>query len=281
MKIQVIKDETQPKSTVPLKKKKKKSKRHPILKFIITTVIILVLFVVLAISPLFKISEIDVSGNKHNTSTDIIAASGITTGSNAFKTMGFNLKNIFTLSYGASEKRITDSYPYVKQASVRLVIPGKISIKIIERVPAFMVPYTGTTLIIDEDGFVTEAVDDISKVKLPVINGLSFDNYKPGQKLKLKNEEAFQECNELIKAIKDSDNLSSFKLYSILKSIDAADAGNIKFLLDSRIKVNFGDLQDLSYRITFLKEIYQKQIKKNEKGILDFTEKNPRFTPDK
>ncbi len=280
MKIQVIKDETQPKSTVP-KKKKKKTKRHPVLKFIITTVIILVLLVVLAISPLFKISEITVSGNKHNTSTDIIATSGITTGSNAFKTMGINLKNIFTLSYGDSEKRITDSYPYVKKASVRLIIPGKVSIKITERIPAYLVPYAGTTLIIDEEGFVTEMIDDTRKLKLPVLGGLSFDSYKPGQKLKLKNEEAFQECNNLIKAIKDSDSSGTVKLYSIINSIDATDTGNLKFLLDSRIKVNFGDLQDLSYRITFLKEIYQKQIKKNEKGILDFTEKNPRFTPDK
>jgi cell division protein FtsQ len=52
--------------------------------------------------------------------------------------------------------------------------------------------------------------------------------------------------------------------------------------LDSRILVNLGDLQDLDYRMAFLKEILLEKLNKNDKGTLNFTTgESPEFIPDK
>ena len=50
--------------------------------------------------------------------------------------------------------------------------------------------------------------------------------------------------------------------------------------VDSRLVANYGDLYDISYRIKMSKQIIQKNIDKNEKGILDFTKGDyPVFIP--
>jgi adenine deaminase len=70
----------------------------------------------------------------------------------------------------------------------------------------------------------------------------------------------------------ESDSSSELKLAGLISSIDVSDSHNITATFDGRITVNFSDLKDLDYRLTFLKSIYLTQFKKTDKGLLEFNE---------
>ncbi|MDP4092172.1 MAG: FtsQ-type POTRA domain-containing protein [Bacillota bacterium] len=259
--------------------KKKIKKKHKWLKSFIVIIFLAVLLVILALSPLFKITRIDVQGSHRYSNSDIIAASGIETGKNAFKTIGNSFKGIFLFRYKDGENKILSSYPYIKSATIRLHLPGIFKIEIVERTPAFIIPYLGTNLLVDREQYVADAINKTENLHLPSLKGLEFNGYKPGQKLDIKNQEAFDLSVQLMNALEASDKNDAFKISKIVNYIDASDTGNIKIMLDSRILVNLGKLDDLNYRILFLREVYVKHIKKTDKGSLDFTSSNPEFAP--
>lgn len=265
-----------------VKKKRKNSKRIIIwIKFILVTALLVTTVVLLALSPLFNITKIEVNGSQHYKQDDIIAASGIIIGSNGFKTIGSDIKNIFTFRYGIAEKNILKRYSYVKSVVVRFIVSGKVRVNIVERKPEAVVPYTGINLLIDREAYVLEAFDKKVSKSLPLIKGLKIKQFQVGQAIKIENTEAYTDAIELINRIKVLDEKSEFKMYKLINSIDVSDRGNIKLLLDSRLTVDFGNLSDLDYRIDFCKKIVFEKLLKEDRGFIDMTAENPSFTPQK
>jgi len=264
-------------------KTKKKFKRGRFwLKFILIIGLLSATLFLLAISPLFNIDGIEVKGNNHYSSAAIVEIADISTGSNGFKVIGKDLKSILSLRYGTAEKRILSSCPYIKDAEVRYAIPRKVYINIVERNPIGVIPYLGTSLLIDEEGYVLDTVKEPGKDKLITIKGFEFENYELGKKLVLENEYSLENAVDVMKAMEDSDKNDRFKILGLVEGVDVSDGENIRLFVDSRLVVNLGDLQDISYRIGVVKEILQKNLKKKERGLLDFTTgENPIFTPEK
>lgn len=281
MEIQETKSEYEYKRSMQ-KKKKKFKKRLMWLKFILLSVMSIITLMLLALSPLFNLTKIEVEGTQKYKSEDIIKVTGIIMGSNGFKTIGSSVKNILTFRLGKAEQEIIKEFPYIKEANVKYIIPGRIKIVLTERIPVGIIPFNGTNLIIDGDGYVADAVNSLRGVKLPVIKGMRFDNFILGQPLKLENEESLKNLNKILKAIEASDSTEKFKVKDLISFLDVGESKKIRMNLESRITVNFGDLSDIDYRLTFLKQIYTKNLKKEDKGTLDFsTGDNPGFTPEK
>ncbi|MCR4434520.1 MAG: FtsQ-type POTRA domain-containing protein [Clostridiales bacterium] len=261
--------------------KKHNKKRLLWLKFLLAIIAFLSALILLALSPLFNINRIDVEGNQHYKSEDIASAANIVIGSNGFKTIGNDVKSLLLLRDGKAEKNILDSHPYIKEVKVKFNLPDKILISIWERTPVCLVPYHGTYLILDREGYVLDASDNVDKNGLPQVKGFKFDRYELGKELKVDNPDKFDALFKVIDTVESSDKESSFKMAGIINYIDVSDLSKVYLLLDSRIMVNLGGLDDLNYKVTFLKQIYQMNLKKSDKGLLDFTMgKNPRFMPE-
>lgn len=240
------------------------------LKFILTLALIMIIVAYIALSPLFDIKSIVVSGAVHYTGEDITAVSGIFGGENGFKLIGSSLADIFTLRIGGAEKQLKERCPYIKTARVSFVPPSKVDIDIQERTAYAVIMSNGTSIVLDREGYILE-MQTAAGNHLPVLKGLQFKGSEPGSKLTFQNPEAFDDVLKVLDVIQESDAKDDFKLYNCVDAVDVGDLSNFKVSLDSRVVVNLGDLQDLNYKINETKTIYAENLKKDAKGILDFT----------
>jgi len=255
--------------------KQSKRKKFKKTRFWLKLILILLLFgavlAPLALSPLCNISSIEVLGNKHYQSSEIIEATDIRLGENGFKLIGKNIKGLLTFRYYKAEADILRNCTYVKSVAVKYQIPNKIRIIIEERNPMCIIPHLGSYLIMDEEGYIIDIVENESERGLPVIKGLRFESFKVGQALELDNPDSAEKIHDLINAIKKSDENSTYKLADMVDYIDVSEPKKVSLFVDSRIIVNLGDLRDLNYRIGVVKYILQNNLKDEDRGILDFT----------
>lgn len=263
-------------------KKSKFKKRFAWIKFILISVLLVVCAILLALSPVFNISSIEVNGIKNSNKEKIISTSGIITGENGFKFIGNDIKRILSLRYGKAEYNIAENNAYVKKAVVRFIPPGKVRIDITERTPVCLFPYLGTNLMVDAEQFVVDTTTEQKDNSLPIVKGIRFNDYDLGKKLEIENGENFRALLQVLDVLQKSDKDDENKLMNSISYIDINDISKIGFFIDSRIVVNLGELQDLSYKISVLKQILLKNLREDEKGLLDFTAgQNPVFIPNK
>lgn len=271
------------------KYKRKARRRRRALKFIrnlLLTVLLVGTLVLLALSPLFYISSISVSGNIHYEESEIIGLTDLVVGNNWFKTNGLDLKSIILFRSVEAEKRIRENCHYVKKATVRLIIPDKVKIVLTEREPYVISPYDDEFMILDKEGYMLDLRKDISNYNLPMINGLNFDNCQLGQAINAEDRKKFDIYKNVVEEINklDNDNVydSSKAMHKYVNYIDVTDWDNIGLMLDSRIRVNLGNYKKIgNYRLSFLREIFFNKLEKTDKGYLDFTTgETPNFIPD-
>lgn len=265
---------------LPNQKKKKKRRFRP-LKFLFTLVLLMVALVFLVLSPLFNITKIEMRGSKQYSQEEIISVTNLALGNNAFKMMGNNISSILRLRYLSDESRIKNHFPYIKDASVKYIIPSKVILNLSEREPKYLVLKDSEVFLMDGEGILVDKVEDLKNLTLPVINGLNFEKFEVGQALKPKDLERLNYVSKLKNALLESDKDDTFKLSDIVSYFDVSDMRKISVMVDSKILINFGDLQDLNYRIRFAKYLYSKSIGKQDRGSLDFSSgDNPRFIPE-
>lgn len=281
MRVQTINEDLE------LRKKKRRKNQRAIkrfvflLKFILTTGLLVATIILLALSPLFSINRIEVRGAVHYTEENLISLSGVIKGENGFRQVGSSPGSILTLRAGNAEKAIRKGCPYIKTVKVRYILPGSMVIDVEERNAAATVPFMGTSLLIDRDGLVLETISPDAGQKLPSIKGLRFKSYELGKKLEYENPEALEAAFNVLDEIQSVDKSEGGKLYDKVDSVDVSDLNAMVLSLESRIRVNLGDIQDLNYKLSSTKTIFEKNIKKADKGILDFTSgENPVFTPE-
>ncbi|GAE90769.1 cell division protein FtsQ/DivIB [Acetivibrio straminisolvens] len=273
----------------PLKKYKRKKKKRILsfFKFLLFLVILTAILVGVGLSPLFSVNRIEVYGNKHYNSSEVIEASGLIVGNNWFRSNSVNLKGIITFRSIDAEKLLLQRCPYLKSAIVRIDFMGVVRIEVTEREPVALVPYMGSNLVIDSESFVLALSSNAEEEKLPVIKGIDCSGYSLGQPLAVhdpKYMDAFRRVMEVITSadVNAGERGREFGIKDIISYIDVSDLDNINLYLDSRLTVNLGNYREISeYRINFLREIFYFQLTKEDKGLLDFTSGDyPSFIPD-
>lgn len=272
MKVQEIKVDDRQKTALLERKKRRRKKRLRRLRNFILFILFSTTVVLLALSPLFNITQIEVKGSTRYGKQDLINASGLNKGVNAFKSMRGNISEILTLRYGGAEAAILKGRSFIKEASVRFIPPGSIRINIIERKPAALVPYMGTSLVVDDNAYVLDTDNGNGEDEsLIIVKGIEVKSWSKGQALKMSNHERFEDFNAIISAVSKSDKSDKIKLYGHIDSIDVSDINNYMLVLDDRIKVNLGGMDDMDYKLQQLKQIaFNGGIGENEKGYLNF-----------
>lgn len=270
------------------KRKTKKRKRAlKFIRFLLLTVLSVGTLVLLALSPLFNISGIYVSGNNHYNNNELIEVTDLVVGNNWFRTNGFDFKSILLFRSIQAERSIKENFHYVKKAAVRLSIPNGVKITVTEREPYVISPYSNTNLLIDIEGYILDSKQEVSDNSLPVIQGLNFDNCELGQALNAQDKKKFDIYKKVVEEINNLDNDkvydSSKAISKFVDYIDVSDWDNVTIMLDRRVRVNLGNYKKIgSYRLSFLREVFFNKLGETDKGYLDFTTGDtPSFIPDK
>lgn len=210
------------------------------------------LVVILLLSPAFNVSEIRVVGNEALTADAVIRASGITTGVNVFRI------NI------AESQRLISTLAYVDDVKVVRKFPAVVEIRITESREAAYIYFIGNYVGIDEEGKILEIKAKDSQLEHPVILGTNVTEFGIGNTIKIDDTVKQDAIFQILKQI----NIS--EMQSMIKTIDVADLDNIRFFTSSESTVNIGTMDDIIYKISFLKKILEEPGDKRG-AVIDMT----------
>ena len=138
---------------------KKKKAILKIVKVLTLIIVIIGVSIYVALSPLFNIKEINVTGNSKLSKEEIISLSELKTDENTFKVSKKNIKNKVKAN------------AYIENVKIRRKLPDKVEIIVVERVATYMIPFANSYIYINNQGYMLEITSQ--KAEMPAIVGIS------------------------------------------------------------------------------------------------------------
>lgn len=248
-------------NVVSIKRKRRKKRRGAKIGGLIILLIITVF--ALMLTPYFHIKWFDITGNEKVTNEQIIQTANLQYNTNLFKV---NLKN--------AESAIS-KIPYINTVTVRRKLPDGIRVQVTECVPVAYMPFGTAYVMIDENGKLLETVDKLENgPALPVVNGITVDNFQLGMSLSETNPNEAKALKSLLEKLRE------YELYDRVSAFDISNSDNLSFVFDQHKKVVVGDSYRLDYKLMMLKAAIE-QLAPSEAGTIDLTiEGKAVFTPD-
>lgn len=238
--------------------KRRRKRRRAIMRFAILLVILFALLVCIyfSLGVFFKIDNIVIKGEKPYSDAMIIKASGVEKG-----------KNIFSYNFNNIAKKIDNKLLYAENTEIKRKLPSTILFLMHKAKPDFALEFQGKYIILSEKGKILEKnsltipknLDIILNVKVndPVIGGTITEELAKG---KLKT---FIELRNSAKKAK----IHNIKTYNL------NDMQNIIFYCgpENNIKVEFGNLEQLDYKMHFLAAMFNGSIDEHVQSEIDLT----------
>lgn len=209
-----------------------------------TIVMILLLFIsvfiiLLTKTDYFNIKKINVKGNSSIETNDIIKASGLKKGMSILK---FNKKTTINNLI---------KNPYIKNIKIKRKFPDTIQLNIVERKGICFFNHLEKFLLIDTEGIVLEKNTN-RKMDLPIITNSNIEVAQLGSKIVTLEDNELEILIELIESSEDINIKNEFI------EIDLKDKNNVKITIKSGIKVAFGELNNVKYKLSYINKILEK-----------------------
>ena len=227
------------------RKEKLRERRKKVLKI---GTIVFVFIILILLSPIFQLKNINVTELKKYTKTEIMNKMVIQEG-----------MNTFFASTSKAENSFKDD-PYIESCKVNKKLPNTIDIDIKERKVRGYVPYMGSYLYIDEYGRVLDIQTSYTD-HLPIVKGLEFSQFKLGELLQVKNDESFDVI------VRIAQMMTKYELLDLVVSIDVSNPSDIR-AYSNNVEILLGDISDSDKKIRTMAEILKK-IPESDRGTLD------------
>ncbi|GEM_PF-266412 len=263
---------------VPMSRGKKRKKRLLKILFLLMCPVLLVLM--LFFTPIFTVKNIRVEGAGYYSEEEIRLASGIALGENPYRQLRLSPEAILGLRLLDAETAI-EALPRIKEARVFVIFPNVVGIRVAERQPSVYLPYLGSYLTVDAEGYVLEVCQGSPPEGLKEVRGIDFSSYSVGKQLETSDIGHVRLADNIVGAIRESDENSDFQLWPVVDWIDVVDEDTAMMSFDNRVVVRFDPTDRLQYTIDFAKQIFFTKIGTSERGRLEFIKgQNPSFIPD-
>lgn len=242
----------------------------------LTVAVMAVATALLAIFLLFKVSDIQVTGDAIEgvTQEEVITISGCEIGD-----------NLVFLSSGAAKRRLEEKIAYVQNAKIIKHFPNRVEIQLTAAQVAASVYGDGGWLYVNEDGKILEKRDAPQSGVMQII-GLSPSQTQPGKNVSVEDEDtqaAYQAILSAMLEVRADEtgaygglNMNGFTL------LDMSDLSNIRMFYEDRVEFKMGSALELDYKVKagcrFLLEMTGR-----ETGVMDLSSagetKRAYFTP--
>ena len=236
---QKIKQKNQEKITkkqAKILKKKKKIKR--IIKTIILLALIIGGFCFALISPIFNVTEINVTGNEQISSDTIISLSQLEIGQNLYRFNRIKVSNEIKTN------------AYIENVKIQRKIPNKIEITIEERKRDYNVEFLNGYAYINNQGYILEIAEQ--KLELPVIKGIS----TPQEQIVEGNRLDDEDLEKLETVIQIMNICKNYDLDTKISSIDITNKSNYIINMDEEKKtIQLGNDSNLRNKILYVPAI--------------------------
>ncbi len=209
---------------------------------------------VMLFAPFFNTKLVEVSGNSHLTSEEILAQAGDLTGRNLFRTGKSGIKkSVSTLAY--IDKVSIKKKPF----------PPTILIEVEECQPVCQIDYSGTFILVDSAGKVLEKTSE-KRDNVPVLEGVSIIAATPGELIGYKDEEMQKIVTTCV------ENMEKAGIIKDIKIMSFADITNITFNYQSRLDVICGTHIDFQRKLALFKEaVNSSKLTENSRGTINLS----------
>lgn len=210
-------------------RRKRKAKRIALLAGLALVVVCAGIALVLAV--FFRISTVQVKGDKVYSDKNVIAKSGIEIGDNLFLT---------------DEKKVnaslTEALPYIEKVTLELDLPDKIIINVTATREIAALPYGAGFILVDENGKVLDRDSSMIRDGVAIVDGVQLKGAPEGGLIKLNNDDVTNRFIELLGAIKKSE-------FKQLTGITLTKKGEFQLKYDQRITIKIGSFTNLEQKI--------------------------------
>lgn len=165
--------------------------KHHSIRFLIAAALAMLLALGLLLTvTVFKIRDIEVTGNSFYSDQEIID-----------KVITDNYTSNSLYLYFKYQYLDTEEIPFVDKIEVSLVSPGKVKLRVYEKSIVGYVAYMGANLYFDKDGIVVESSSEVTE-GIPCISGLKFDSLALYQKLNVADDSIFDRILDITQLVK-------------------------------------------------------------------------------
>ena len=224
---------------------KKKKAILKIVKVLTLIIVIIGVSIYVALSPLFNIKEINVTGNSKLSKEEIISLSELKTDENTFKVSKKNIKNKVKAN------------AYIENVKIRRKLPDKVEIIVVERVATYMIPFANSYIYINNQGYMLEITSQ--KAEMPAIVGISTpeEELHEGQRL------ISEDLVKLGEVLQIMESANANELVDLITKIDISNRQDYIVTLEKEKKaIHLGDVSNLSTKMAYVKKILN-----DEKGV--------------
>lgn len=220
---------------------------------------LIVLSVLILMSPLFSVKTLTIEGNERFSDGEIMTMGDV-----------YEQMNIFLFLYRNPAKTLRQNH-YIKSAEASVSLPDAATIDLIERKICGYVPYLGSYLYIDQDGYVMDAQPQTDD-PCPTVVGLDFSEFAIGSNLTVENPASFDVVTTMSKL------LLKYEFLDQIREINITDPEDIHFYVNN-VDVSFGTIAEADKKIRIVIEAV-KNIPAEDKGIfhIEDVDMSPYFT---
>ena len=224
---------------------KKKKAILKIVKVLTLIIVIIGVSIYVALSPLFNIKEINVTGNSKLSKEEIISLSELKTDENTFKVSKKNIKNKVKAN------------AYIENVKIRRKLPDKVEIIVVERVATYMIPFANSYIYINNQGYMLEITSQ--KAEMPAIVGIS----TPEEELHEWQRLISEDLVKLGQVLQIMESANANELVDLITKIDISNRQDYILTLEKEKKaIHLGDVSNLSTKMAYVKKILN-----DEKGV--------------
>lgn len=213
-----------------------------IITYILLTGIFTTAMILFLLSPVFNITQIEVTNNNKISEQTYISLSEIQIGENTFKILKSKvIQNI-------------KKEPYVEKVQVIRQLPDKIELIIEERIPTYMIQYANSYVYINNQGYILQISEE--KLDVPIIKSIttSEEDIKLGERI---NSEDLQSLGNILKIVEAANSIS---IGNFITYIDVANKQDFVIRMDEKKKtIHLGDTNNLSNKLLYIKAIIEKE----------------------
>ena len=191
--------------------------------------VVMVTAFLLVISPVFFITDINISGNDLVTTYEIQAHLGIG-----------NRQSLLFYNIGNAQRLILQNF-YISEVSFTRSLPRTLNVYITERRPIAYVEHAGMFLLLDDYGMVLEITPEMAR-RVPLLNGLNITHFQLGREIEIPDNTAFNSV--VLYALL----LNHHGLIDNVTYMDVSDTNNIRILINY-LEFNVGDVVDADEKV--------------------------------
>lgn len=242
-------------------KEKKTNKIKIALAFVIIGIVIVGIYLFCTLT-YFNIESFEINGTEKYSVEEVAEKGNLKKG-----------RNIFIQLLKGVSKNINE-LPYVKKASVKIVLPNKLKINVVERKPYFIAFDKDHNIFykIDEEGYILEEGNITEKKEDELLTyGFIFDDETVlGTRLKevdISKIEIYNNVKKEFESSKINGKITKVNFENSLTTITLNDKLNVIFPNDT----------DIKYKMSFFKNILEK-IGEDSVGVIDMTKTDPVYS---